>query len=139
MEKIEELEELRTKLKSGEYGGVEIMQAWLTIDRAIDQLKKLEAIKALLKETPFSCLCGHFESCEICNPYSGQNKLRDQILNIIEPKKPMTVEDYGKVVVLEKDLLKENGIVFIELDSPPKGYAKVVQVDIEALEVGDWR
>lgn len=31
------------------------------------------------------------------------------------------------------NILKDSGIVFIQLDEPPQGYAKVVQVDVEAL------
>ena len=36
---IDELEYLRVKLKQGEYGGVEIMQAWIAIDELVE-LKK---------------------------------------------------------------------------------------------------
>ena len=37
---IEKLKETRTNLKNGEYDGVDIMQAWLAIDRLIIELKK---------------------------------------------------------------------------------------------------
>lgn len=59
--------------------------------------EKLQQIEELLKNRP-TCLCGTFEHCEICNPYSPLNVVLDRINNILHPKPPMTLEDYGQVV-----------------------------------------
>jgi len=42
--KTEELKVLRMRLKSGEYDGTDIMQAWTAIDELIELRKKVEGL-----------------------------------------------------------------------------------------------
>lgn len=46
----EQLQVLRMRLKSGEYDGAHIMQAWIAIDELIEARKENEKLKELLRD-----------------------------------------------------------------------------------------
>lgn len=46
----DDLRFLRTKLKSGEYDGADIMQAWLAIDRLVESGERIALLEAAILE-----------------------------------------------------------------------------------------
>lgn len=57
--------------------------------------EKLHAILSLVNDTS-NCQCGFRESCDYCSP--AMRRLEDKIRDIIQPKEPMTAEDYGRSI-----------------------------------------
>ena len=57
--------------------------------------EQLKAIRAIVKAS-HGCMCGMFESCAVCNSFSEYNKLRAQIIEVLDgPKPPRSLADYG--------------------------------------------
>jgi hypothetical protein len=57
-------------------------------------------IKAILSRN-LGCLCGTFESCDVCNPHSELNRMRNEVLEAIRGTvSSKTVDDYGKIYLL---------------------------------------
>lgn len=66
----------------------------------MDMIEKIEA--ALKKDR--GCLCAWYEHCETCSSFSAYNKLREEIREAIHGPAPKpTLEDYGRVIVLNAD------------------------------------
>jgi hypothetical protein len=59
----------------------------------------VKRLRTIIDETP-GCLCGVFESCEVCNTYSEYNKLRNRLIEEIDGPKPSP--DYGAVFTIKR-------------------------------------
>jgi hypothetical protein len=60
----------------------------------------INAIEKILSTTP-KCLCGTFESCDLCDQYSALNRMRKEVLEAIRGTgAPKTAADYGKIYLL---------------------------------------
>lgn len=54
------------------------------------------------------CLCGHREWCEVCDPHSQFNQLREEIYTVVNGPRPKpTLEDYGRIVEINLSHLLE--------------------------------
>lgn len=72
--------------------------------------EKLQQISALIKPGNGRCMCGTFESCEICSGFSAYNQLVDKIRQVLtghQPPKPTTLSDYGRTIKISRSELEQ--------------------------------
>ena len=62
----------------------------------------LEKIKELLDKN-CGCMCAWYERCELCDPNSAYNRLREKIREVaFGPLPQVTLNDYGKTITISR-------------------------------------